>query len=178
MCSTSYIKISIMKKFTFIFIGILFVFTSCTYEPGVSEAYMKYRFKEGVTTITVPGWAIRLIAGLNELDESDREILDSIDKVQVVAVEDEHLNAEINLHDEFYERISKNGKYEELMVVRNENESVTVFGVMDDNVISEMLILVGGDDNALVYVKGEISPDLLNDKINLADHEKLFSLNF
>lgn len=64
------------------------------------------------------------------------------------------------------------------MVVRNENESVTVFGVMEDNIITEMLILVGGDDNALVYVKGEISPDLLNDKVNLANPDKLFSLNF
>lgn len=167
-----------MKKFTFILIGLLFVMVSCTYEPGVSEAYNKYRFKDGVTTITIPGWAIRLIAGLNDIDESDREILDSIDKVQVIAVEDENLNARINLHDEFYQRISDKGKYEELMVVRNEDESVTVFGVMEDNVITELLILVGGDDNAMVYVKGEISPDLLNDKINLSNPDKLFSLNF
>ena len=65
---------------------------------------------------------------MNEIDESDREILDSIDKVQVIAVEDENLNARINLHDEFYQRISEKGKYEELMVVRNNDESVTVFG--------------------------------------------------
>ena len=151
---------------------------SCSYEPGVSEAYNKYRFKEGVTTISVPGWAIRLIAGLNEMDETDREILESIDKVKVIAVEDDDLNARINLHEEFYERIHKNGKYEELMVVRNDDESVTVFGIMEDDVISEMLILVGGDDNAMVYVKGEISPELLNDKIKMAEPNKLLGLNF
>jgi hypothetical protein len=167
-----------MKKLAFIFAGLLFLMASCSYEPGVSEAYNKYRFNDGVTTISVPGWAIRLIAGLNEMDETDREILESIDKVKVIAVEDDDLNARINLHEEFYERIHEKGKYEELMVVRNENESVTIFGVMEDDVISEMLILVGGDDNAMVYVKGEISPELLNDKIKMAEPNKLLGLNF
>lgn len=167
-----------MKKIAFILAGFLFLMVSCSYEPGVSEAFTKYRFKDGVTTISVPGWAIRLIAGLNELDESDREILDVIDKVTVIAVEDEALNESINLHNEFYDKISSNDKYEELMKVNNDDENVTIFGVMEDNVITEMLILVGGDDNALVYVKGEISPELLNNKISLTNPEKLISLNF
>ena len=172
------LKLVKMKKIVLLFAGLLFLMVSCSYEPGVSEAFNKYRFKDGVTTITVPGWAIRLIAGLNDLDETDREILDSIDKVKVIAVEDEDLNARINLHDEFYKRISEQDKYEELMVVRKEDENVTIFGVMDDDVIKEMLILVGGDDNAMVYIKGEISPDLLNDKIDFTDPEKFISLNF
>lgn len=167
-----------MKKILLSGVALLLILASCSYETGISEAFTKYRFKDGITTISIPGWAIRLVAGLNEIDEPGREILDSIDKVTVIAVEDESLNDKINLHDEFYEIISKKGKYEELMVVRNENESVTIFGVMESNVISEMLILVGGDDNAMVYLKGEISPELLNDKMNLTDPEKLFSLNF
>lgn len=167
-----------MKKFIFLGAALLLILASCTYETGVSEAYTKYRFKDGVTTISIPGWAIRLVASLNEIDENDREILDSIDKVTVIAVEDESLNKQINLHDEFYDRIRQNGKYEELMVVREDDESVTIFGVMEDNVISEMLILVGGDDNAMVYVKGEISADILNNKVKFTDTEKLFSLNF
>lgn len=154
------------------------VLSSCSYEPEVSEAYTKYRFKDGVTTITVPGWVIHLAANFADLDDSERDLLESIDKVQVIAVEDDDLNQRINLHEEFYDRISKKEKYEELMVVRDENESVTIFGVMEDNVISEMLILVGGDDNAIVYLKGEISPDLLNNKIDLTDSEKLISLKF
>ena len=167
-----------MRKILFLGAALLMALASCSYEPGVSEAYTKYRFKDGVTTITVPGWVIHLAVNFADLDESERDLLESIDKVQVIAVEDDDLNQRINLHEEFYDRISKKEKYEELMVVRNENESVTIFGVMEDNVISEMLILVGGDDNAIVYLKGEISPDLLNNKIDLTDPDKLISLKF
>jgi len=167
-----------MKKVVFILVAFLFILVSCSYEPGVSEAYSKYHLKDGVTTITVPGWLLHLAANVGDLEDSERELLESIDKVKVIAVEDADLNARINLHDEFYDKISNNEKYEELLVVREEDESVTIFGVMEDNVISEMLILVGGDDNALVYVKGEIRPDILNDKIDLSNPDKLFSLNF
>lgn len=167
-----------MKKLSFLLFAVILVFASCSYEPGVSEAYTKYRFKDGVTTVTVPGWAIGLAAGFADLEESEQEILESIDLVKVLAIEDDDLNARTNLHKEFYAEINKKGTYEELLVVRNESESVTIFGRMDEDVIREMVILVGGDDNAMVYIKGEISPDLLNGKINLTNPKDLLSLKF
>lgn len=167
-----------MRKLSFLLFAILLVFTSCSYEPGVSEAFTKYRFKEGVTTVTVPGWAIGLAAGFADIEESEQEILESIDLVKVIAIEDDDLNARTNLHKEFYAEINKKGNYEELLVVRDESESVTIFGRMDEDIIKEMVILVGGDDNALIYIKGEISPDLLNGKIDLTNPEKFLSFNF
>lgn len=168
-----------MKKANyFTFAIILFVLTSCGYQPGVSEAFAKYRFKDGVTTVTIPGWAISAIAGFADIEESEQEILESIDLVRVIAIEDKALNEKTNLHNEFYEKIDKKGKFEELLVVREESESVTIFGRMEEDIIREMLILVGGDDNAIVYIKGEISPSLLNGKIDLTNPDDLLSLKF
>lgn len=167
-----------MKNITIISILMLFLATSCSYEPGISEAFTKYRFKDGVTTISIPGWVINVAASFGDLDESEREILDSIDKVRVMSIENDNLNAQINLHKEFYEKINKNNNYEELLVVRDDSESVTVFGRIEDSVIKEMVVLVGGDDNALIYVKGEIKPELINNNLNLSDPEKFLSLNF
>jgi hypothetical protein len=166
-----------MKHIAIIFFAFLFIFTSCSYEPGVSEAFTKYRFKDGVTTLSVPGWVIGLAASFADLEESEREILESIDKVKVLAVEDDDLNARINLHKEFYSHINKKGDYEELLVIRDAQENVTIFGKMDETAIREMVILVGGDDNAMIYIKGEIKPELLNDKIDLTDPDKFLSLN-
>ncbi|MEN8116556.1 MAG: DUF4252 domain-containing protein [Bacteroidota bacterium] len=167
-----------MKKLAVILFAALIGFSSCSYEPGVSEAFTKYRFKDGVTTITVPGWVINLAAGLGDLEESEREILESIDKVKVLAVEDDDLNARIDLHEEFYNHINRKGNYEELLVVRNKDENVTIFGKMDESVIEEMVILVGGDDNAMIYIKGEIRPELINDQINITDPNKFLSFDF
>lgn len=49
---------------------------------------------------------------------------------------------------------------------------------MDEDVIKEMVILVGGDDNAMIYVKGEIRPELLNDRIDLSNPDKFLSMKF
>lgn len=167
-----------MKKRLFLFSALLFLLTSCEYHPGVSEAFAKYRYKEGVTTVTVPGWVIGMAARFGDLDNSEREFLESIDKVRVLAVENDDLNGRINLNKEFSQKINRNNDFEELLSVHDTKEDVTIFGKMDQEVITEMIILVGGDDNALVYVKGEISPELLNGKINLADTDRFLSMKF
>lgn len=168
-----------MKRHILSILVLALVFASCSDSSEVSEAYNKYRLKNGVTTVSVPGWLIHLAAGIADLEESEKELLESIDRVKVIAVDDAKLNAEINLHEEFYSKISENNNYEELLVVRDDDESVTIFGIMDEKVIKEMLILVGGsDDNALVYIKGNISPDILNDQIDLSEPDRFLSLKF
>lgn len=168
-----------MKKNIFIVFAALLILSSCSgYDPGVSEAFMKYRLKEGVTTITVPGWVIRTASRFADLDKEEKEIVRSIEKVRVLSIEDNDLNARVNIHKEFYSYIKKDREYEELLVVHDRHEDVTIFGKMDENVITEMVILVGGDDNVMVYLKGEIRPELLDDKINLTNPDKFLSLDF
>lgn len=167
-----------MKKIIPFVIAALFIFASCDTNSGVSEAFLKYSHQKGVTSVAVPGWLIALGAKLGDLSDEEKELLESVDKVKVLSVEDDDLNAEINFHKEFQLKINKNGEYEELMTVNGDDESVTIFGKMDDDVIKEMIILVGGDENAMVYVKGEISPELINNAIDKNHPDKLFSFNF
>jgi len=167
-----------MKTIYLFLFASLFLFSSCEYNPGVSEAFTKYRFKEGVTTITVPGWAIRVASKFVDDDDNISELLSSIDKVRVLVVENEELNADINLHEEFSSKINKNNDFDELMTVTDDNENITIFGKMSENVITEMVVLVGGDDNALIYVRGEIDPKLINDVVKTSDRDKLFSFNY
>ena len=167
-----------MKTILLISIVILVIFSSCEYNPGVSEAFTKYRFKDGVTTITVPGWVIGLAANFGDLEDDEQELLQSIDKVRILVVEDEEMNGKINLNNEFSSKINRNGDYEELLTVHDENEDVTIFGKMDEDVITEMVVLVGGDDNALIYVRGELDPKMLKENFQLSDKDKLLGMKF
>ncbi len=155
-----------MKRIYLFSILFVFLFSACEYESGVTEAFSKYRYKEGVTTITVPGWAIRLAARWGDLDRNERELLQSIDKVKILAIEDQDLNAKSNLHKEFYSTVRENSEMEELMVVRDGNDQLTIFGIADEKSIKELLILIGGDDNAMVYVKGRLKPELISRFMN------------
>jgi len=167
-----------MKRIFLILTAAALFLVSCDDNPGVSKAFSKYGHERGVTSITVPGWVIGIAAKFGDLDEDERELLYSIDKVKVLSIEDNSLNSHINLHQEFYTKINVKHDFEELLTVNNQNENVTIFGKMDGEVIREMVILVGGDDNALVYLKGEIKPELLDNKINLSNPDRLLSLDF
>ncbi len=167
-----------MKKIIPFIIAALFIFTSCDTNTGVSEAFLKYGHQKGVTTVTVPGWLISLGAKFADLSEDERELLESIDKVKVMTLEDSDINGEVNLNNEFKFKINQKGEYEELLSVNDDNENITVFGKMDENVIRELIILVGGDDNAIVYVKGEIRPELINNTIDMHHPDDFFSLKF
>lgn len=164
-----------MKPILIILLAFVFMLSSCEYNPGVSEAFTKYRFKDGVTTITIPGWVIGIAANFGDIDKNERDLLHSIDKVRVLVVEDHELNAKINLHKEFSTKINRNNDYEELLSVQDENDNITIFGKMEENVITEMVILVGGDDNALIYVRGEIDPEILKDEIKISDKNRFLS---
>jgi|WetSurMetagenome_2_1015567.scaffolds.fasta_scaffold112273_2 hypothetical protein len=167
-----------MKATIFSIFVLSLLFVSCTENAGVNKAFLKYGSEDGVTSITVPGFVIRLAASLADMTDEERELLRSIDKVKVLAIEDHKLNKVIDLHQEFYSNINKKGEFEELLTIRDKGENVTVFGKMEgEDIIKEMVVLVGGDDNALVYLKGHIDPDLLNE-INFSKHGKLLSHDF
>lgn len=167
-----------MKKLIPIFAGLFMLATSCVTDSGIPEAFLKYSHRQGVTSITVPGWVISLAARFGDLSAEERDLLESIDKAKVLSVEDRELNAQVNFYDEFRNKINRSGKYEELLTVNDDNESVTVFGVLEDDVIREMVVLVGGDENALVYVRGEISPQLISKAIGQHHSGQLLSFDF
>lgn len=167
-----------MKRFALILLVFGLALSSCDTNPAVGTAFAKYAHRKDVTNITIPGWVISLGARFGDLEPEERRLLDGIDKVKVLAIENENLNERVNLHEEFYTNINKNHDYEELLTVNDKNQNVTIFGKMHDNVIREMIVLVGGDDNAIVYVKGEIEPDMLNDVIKMSGKEDFLSFDF
>jgi hypothetical protein len=164
-----------MNKLLVLPVVVFLIFSSCEYDSGVSEAFTKYRFKEGVTSITIPGWVIGLASNLGDLQKEERELLRCIDKVRILTIEDNDLNARTNFHKEFYRSISQNPELEELLVVRDGDEQVTIFGKASEKSIDELLILVGGDDNTMIYVKGRLKPELVSDLINNKSHQGFMS---
>jgi hypothetical protein len=167
-----------MKKTVLLLIVSFFILTSCEDDGGISKAFLKHSYKSGVTSITVPGWVIRLASTFGDLEEEERDLLDNIDKVKVLTIEDNDLNARINLHEEFYSKINADKSFEELLVIREQNENVTIFGKMENNTIREMVILVGGDDNTMVYLRGKIRPEQISNIANKHTKEKFFAFDF
>jgi hypothetical protein len=151
-----------MKHLSFLILGLIFFFASCQNEKPVAMAFAKYSSHDGVTSITVPGFLISLASKISSIPEEERELLQGMSKVKILTIDNPELNRKVNFHEEFYAMLSK-GKYEELLRISDPGNDVTIMGIMDDDfTIREMVILVGGDDNAMIYVKGKLHPEMIN----------------
>lgn len=135
---------------------------SCHTEKPVAMAFAKYSARDGVTSITIPGFLISLASKISSIPEEERELLQGMSKIKILTIETPELNRKVNFHEEFYSMLNK-GKYEELLRISDPGNDVTIMGIMDDDfTIREMVILVGGEENAMIYVKGKLHPDMIN----------------
>jgi len=145
---------------------LIFSILSCTTNRGVNQAFHKYGSEEGVTVITVPGWLIRLGSNIGDMDESERDLVRSIKKVKILTVQNSELNERINLHEEFIHSINSKQDYEQLVNIKDKQDDVSIIGKFDGDVIKELIVLVGGSDNVIVYLKGKFDPALLKNMVD------------
>ncbi|MEA1898126.1 MAG: DUF4252 domain-containing protein, partial [Bacteroidota bacterium] len=103
----------------------------------------------------------------NEIDPEDEDlkVLAKIESVKVLAVEDEELIKGLNFYDEIMKSLNIED-YEELMTVKQSDQDVKILVKQTGNIIQELLIVVGGEDNAMVCIKGNIQ---LKDLSGLSD---------
>ena len=168
-----------MRTFKVLFVLALSLgLVSCTNNASVNHAFMKYGHGKGIVSITVPGFVLRLAASIGDLEPDEKELLRSIDKVKVLAVKDQKRYDGVDFNREFYWGMNRDGRYQELLNVTDNNERVTVFGRMEnEDVINEMVVLIGGENNALIYLKGRLEARMLDKYVHFSDLHSIFSFN-
>ena len=116
-----------------------------------------------MVALKVPGFVMRLAASLGDLDREEKELLRSMRSVTVLTIEDSHHYPGVN----FTEEIRLNGDhYKMLMEVHDGDEDVLIAAREKNGKVRDLIVVVGGDDNVLVHVRGRMEWDLL---ANLAD---------
>lgn len=149
-----------MKKLIFVS---LFAFASVSLTAQPSQAdmlFVKYRGMDGVISFYVPGFLCRFAASIADLDREEEQLLRSIRSVKILTVEHSGLNHELNFAKEIRcDRMDK--RYELLLEVHEADEDVLIFAREKNHCIAELVIVVGGDENAVVCIKGRMDHDLL-----------------
>lgn len=164
-----------MKKI-FIFLFAITLFSACSNDPAVDAAFTKYSSHNGIISITVPGFVIKAATAFGDLDPEEKQLLRNVDKVKVLAIEDDYRYKEVDFHKEFAHMI-KDDSYTELLSVNDKNEHVRIFAKMQDKErIKDLIVLVGGDDSALVYIKGDFTMDEIANVINKNNHGSFHNL--
>ncbi len=144
-----------MKKLVLALIIVLVPAWVVAQNSAIDHVFEKYSGKDGFVSIQISKGLLKLAAGLDEDGETDK-LLKSIDGIKILAVEDEELNAGLNFYNEVMSSM-KTDNYEELMTVNSSDADIIFLAKKKGDRISEFILLVGGDDdNALIYISGNI----------------------
>ena len=152
-----------MKKITTLLLVALFPLLALAQNSAVDKVFKKYGDRDGFTVVTISKGLLKMVSKMDD-DRESRDFLSRVHEIKILATEDH--KSDINLYDEVLSDLNKSD-YEELMSAKSKGEEVLILAKKDGDILEELIILVGGDDNnALVYISG---------KMNMKDLAKLSS---
>ena len=149
-----------MKKLVLI-IAIVLPLAVLAQKTPVDKLFEKYANQKGFTTVNISGKLLGFASQLETGDKATSDMLSKLSGIKVLTVEDDALNKTINFYEELEkDGFFKNNGYEVLMEVTEPDEVVRFLAKDAGNgKLSDLLLIVGGDDNALISISGIINPE-------------------
>ena len=127
----------------------------------IDKLFNKYANKDGFTTVNISGKLLSFASKLDDSKSDEASMLEKISGIRILSVEDKELNKGLNFYKELEaDGFFKNNKYESLMEVTDKDQVVRFYGRSGEKgKLSELLLVVGGNDNTLISIRGVINPD-------------------
>ena len=139
---------------------VLLVFTiSLSAQSSIDKIFDKYQGVDGFVTVTVSGNFLKLIGEFDD-DEFLRNA-DQITAIRILAQEDDNMEVE-NFYDMVMDELDKGG-YEEMVRVNSSDSDVKIMVKAEGKVFTEFLIVAGGDDNAIIQIKGRLTEKVIKE---------------
>ncbi|MCP4311744.1 MAG: DUF4252 domain-containing protein [Bacteroidetes bacterium] len=151
-----------MKKITIAAIALLFSISLFAQPSGYNRLYNTYKGEEGVTSIRVPGILLKFAGMCAGLEHDERQLVRCLRSVTVLTIEDNHLYPGVNFTQEMDQTRMK-GEYNLLLEVHDGDEDVIIAAREKRGKITDLIVVVGGEENTLVHVRGRMKSDLLGE---------------
>ena len=139
---------------------------------GFDRLYYQYKGEEGVVALKIPGFVMKLAGAIADLDHDEKALLKSLRSVTVLTIEEMDLYPGVNFTDEI--NLSKlDNNYKLLMEVHEDDEDVYIAAREKNGKLRDLIVVVGGDENVLVHVRGRMDSDLLENLAGVAGVDQL-----
>jgi hypothetical protein len=142
-----------MKKLL-LFIVLAITANHLSGQKSIDALFDKYAGKDGFTTVTINGNLLKLAALMDD-DNSDNALPENLTEIRILTQEDKTMNVE-----NFYDLVIKDldlDKYEEFMRVKESGQDVRMLVRTEGDRFKEFLLIAGGEDNALIQIKGNMT---------------------
>jgi hypothetical protein len=146
-----------MKRLFAVILAVAFPAFLMAQNSAVDKLFNKYKGKEGVTTVQISPELFQMVKAMEieEIEEHDIP-LDKITSVKILTIEDEEGYENVNFYNEIKNDLNVND-FKEVMTVDDGGETVRMWMKVNENTLSEFLLIVGGDDNVLIYITGDFN---------------------
>jgi hypothetical protein len=148
-----------MKKLVLI-LAVVLPLAVLAQKTPVDKLFEKYANQKGFTTVNISGKLLGFASQLDSGDKATGDMLSGLKGIRVLTVEDDELNKKLDFYTELEQSgFFKNNDFEVLMEVTEANEVVRFLAKDAGNgKISDLLLVVGGDENTLISISGIIDP--------------------
>lgn len=148
-----------MKKLI-LFLAVVLPMAVLAQKTPVDKLFDKYANQKGFTTVNISGKLLGFASQLETGDKATSDMLSGLKGIRILSVDDNELNKNINFYTELEkDGFFKNNNFEVLMEVTEDDEVVRFLAKDAGNgKISDLLLVVGGNDNALISISGIIDP--------------------
>lgn len=172
ICSMNYkLNRVIMKRVFLLVLAMAFSTFLMAQNSAVDKLFNKYKGKDGITTVQISPELFQVVKAMDIENIEDQDIpFDKIGSVKILTIEDENQWQDVNFFDEIEKDLDVSN-FAEVMTVDDGGETVRMWMKADNAVVSEFLLIVGGDDNVLIYITGNFNMNDLEGLAESFDHD-------
>ena len=147
-----------MKKISLVLIIGLVGSSLFAQSNAVSKHFAQYQRDTSFTKVSVTSRMFSLFADIDAEDEDQAELLEAMSKLKgIKGLINEESSDSKSLYFDAVETIAEDGNYEELMTVEDAQENVQFMIREEGEVIRELLMILGGNQQFIVMsLYGEI----------------------
>jgi hypothetical protein len=161
------LKTYAMKKLL-LFAALIVSVNILSAQKSIDSLFEKYAGKDGFTTVTLNGSLCKLAACFSD-DNDNNEMPANISEIRILTQDDQNMKVE-NFYDMIIRDIDLNN-YEEFMRVKESGQDLRILVKTEGKKFREFLLIAGGEDNALIQIKGNITLEEAKNLSNNAKHD-------
>ena len=142
-----------MKK-VLLFVALAVIVNLVSGQKSIDNLFEKYSGRDGFVTLTINGDLLKLLS-FSSTEENEDPKPSNITQIRILAQDDNNLKVE-NFYDMVISDINLQS-YEEFMRVKESDQDLRMLVRTEGDRFKEFLLIAGGEDNAVIQVKGNLT---------------------
>jgi hypothetical protein len=146
------VKLYVMKK-VFLMLALTISVILVSGQKSIDTLFEKYAGSDGFTTVTINGNLLKLASCLEDDNENTFPV--NITEIRILAQDNDKLKV-----DNFYNMVIRDlnlDSYEEFMRIKESDQDLKMLVRSEGNKFKEFLLIAGGEDNAIIQIKGNMT---------------------